>query len=124
MFIFIFFSYIPILVHEYIFIQSTLFPVFLNPIYIYIYIYIYIGASSELYEYAFIFVYNSIGLVGSVFANHQGHLGSIPGRVIPKTQKMVLNTSSPNTRHYKVLIKGKRKQSRERSSALLYTLVL
>ena len=33
-----------------------------------------------------------IGLVGRVFANGPGDLGSIPGRVIPKTLKMVLDT--------------------------------
>ena len=32
--------------------------------------------------------------------------GSIPGRVIPKTLKMVLDTSLLNTQHYKVRIKG------------------
>ena len=32
------------------------------------------------------------GLVGRVFANGLGDLGSIPGRVIPKTLKMVLDT--------------------------------
>ena len=36
-----------------------------------------------------------------------------PGRVIPKTQKMVLDASLLNTQHYKVWIKGKVKQSRE-----------
>ena len=46
-----------------------------------------------------------------------------PGRVIPKTQKMVLDASLLNTQHYKVWIKGKVEQSRERSSALPYTLV-
>ena len=48
-----------------------------------------------------------------------------PGRVIPKTLKMVLDTSLLNTQQYKVRIKGKveQSQSRERSSALLYTLV-
>ena len=45
------------------------------------------------------------------------------GRVIPKTQKMVLDASLLNTQHYKVRIKGKVEQSRERSSALPYTLV-
>ena len=45
-------------------------------------------------------------------------LGSIPGRVIPKTQKMVLDASLLNTEHYKVRIKGKVVQSRERSFAL------
>ena len=58
-----------------------------------------------------------------VFANRPGDLGSIPGRVIPKTQKMVLDASLLNTQHYKVRIKGKVEQSRERSSALPYTLV-
>ena len=38
-----------------------------------------------------------IGLVGRVFANGPGHMGSIPGRVIPKTLKMVLDTSFLNT---------------------------
>ena len=50
-------------------------------------------------------------------------LGSIPGRVIPKTFKMVLDTSLLNTQQYKAHIKGKVEQSRERSSALLYSVV-
>ena len=62
-----------------------------------------------------------IGLVGKVFANGPGNLGSIPGRVIPKSLKMVLDTSLLNTQ---VGIKGKVEQSRERSSALPYTSVL
>ena len=49
--------------------------------------------------------------------------GSIPGQVIPKTQKMVLDVSLLYTQHYKVRIKGKVEQSMERSSALSYTLV-
>ena len=48
-----------------------------------------------------------------VFANGPGYLGSIPGRVIPKTQKMVLDASLLNTQHYKVRIKGKVEQSRK-----------
>ena len=60
---------------------------------------------------------------GRVFANGPGDLGSISGRVIPKTQKMVLDASLLNTQHYKVRIKGKVEQSWERSSALPYTLV-
>ena len=58
-----------------------------------------------------------------VFANGPGDLGSIPGRVIPKTQKMVFDASLLNIQHYKVQINGKVYQSRERSSALPYTLV-
>ena len=52
------------------------------------------------------------------------HLGSIPGRVIPKTLKMVLDTSLLNTQQYKVRIKGKLKQFRQRSRAFPYTSVL
>ena len=54
-----------------------------------------------------------IGLAVRVFANGPGDLGSVPGRVIPKTQKMVLDASLLNTQHYKVRIKGKVEQSRE-----------
>ena len=42
------------------------------------------------------------------------------GRVIPKTLKMVLDTSLLNTQQYKVRIKGKVEQSRKRSSAFPY----
>ena len=58
-----------------------------------------------------------------VFPNGPEDLGSISGRVIPKTLKMVLDTTLLNTQHYKVGFKGKVEQSRERSSALPYTLV-
>ena len=54
-----------------------------------------------------------IGLAVRVFANGLGDLGSIPGRVKPKTQKMVLDASLLNTQHYKVRIKGKVEPSRE-----------
>ena len=58
-----------------------------------------------------------------VFANGPGDLGSILGRVIPKTLKMELDITLLNTQHYKVRFKGKVEQSREWSSALPYTLV-
>ena len=58
-----------------------------------------------------------------VFSNGLGDPGSIPGRVIPKTQKMVLDAALHNTQHYKVQIKGKVEQSRERSSILPYSSV-
>ena len=57
--------------------------------------------------------------MGRVFAKDPGDLGSIPGRVIPKTLKMVLDTSLLNTQQYKVHIKGKVEQFWERISALL-----
>ena len=41
------------------------------------------------------------------FANGLGDLGSIPGRVIPKTQKMVLDATLLNTQHYNIRIKVK-----------------
>ena len=56
--------------------------------------------------------------MGRVVANGLEDQGSIPGRVIPKTLKMVLDTSLLNTLHYKVHIKGKGEKSRERSSVL------
>ena len=46
-------------------------------------------------------------LMSRVFTNGQGDQGSIPRRVIPKTQKIVLNAALLNTQHYKVRIKGK-----------------
>ena len=75
-------------------------------------------------EFSLIFFEKThFGLVGRVFANDPGDLSSIPGRVIPKTLKIVLDTSLLNTQHYKVRIKGKVEQSRERSCALPYTSV-
>ena len=53
-----------------------------------------------------------------VFVIGPGDLGSLPGRVILKTQKMVLDAALLNTQHYKVMFKGKVEQSREMSSAL------
>ena len=48
-----------------------------------------------------------IGLVGRVFAYSPGDRGSILSRVIPNTQKMVLDVAFRNTQNYKVRIKGK-----------------
>ena len=45
--------------------------------------------------------------------NGPGDRGSIPGQVIPKTQKMVLDATLLNAQHYKVRIKSKVEQSRE-----------
>ena len=65
----------------------------------------------------------SIGLMSRVFANDLGDRDSIPGQVIPKTQKMLLEAALLNTQHYKVWIKSKVEQSQEWSSTLIYTLV-
>ena len=42
-----------------------------------------------------------------VFANGPRDRGSIAVRVIPKTQKIVLDAAFLNTQHYKVRIEGK-----------------
>ena len=61
--------------------------------------------------------------MSKVFTNGRGDQDSIPGQVIPKTQKMVLYATLLNIQHYKVRIKGLVEQSKEWSSVLLYTLV-
>ena len=40
-----------------------------------------------------------------MFANSLGDLDSIPGRIIPKTSKIVFDTPLLNTQQYKVRIK-------------------
>ena len=62
---------------------------------------------SPLGHWQTLYHYRLIGLVGRVFANGLGDLGSIPGRVIPKTLKMVLDTFLLNTQQYKVSFKSK-----------------
>ena len=46
------------------------------------------------------------GLVGRMFATAPGDLRSIPGRVIPKIFKMVLDTSLLSTHQYKDTYQG------------------
>ena len=86
--------------------------------------YLYIFRHIYIYIYISLVTRPNIGIMVRLFTNGLGDLGSIPSRAIPKTQKMVLDASLFNTQHYKVWIKGKVEQSRERSHALLYTLVL
>ena len=61
----------------------------------------------------YIYIYIYIGIMVRVFANGPGDTGSIPGRVILKTQKMLLDAILLNTQHYKVRIEGKVEQSRD-----------
>ena len=56
--------------------------------------------------------------MGRSFANGPEDMGSIPAHIIPKIFKMVLDASLLNTQQYKVRIKSKVEQPRERSSAL------
>ena len=65
-----------------------------------------ISGRNYIYIYIYIVIIPDIGLGVRVFANG-------PGRVIPKTKKMVLDASLLNTQHYKIRIKGKVEQSRE-----------
>ena len=58
-----------------------------------------------------------------VFTNGPEDKGSIQDRVLTTTQKMVRDTAWLNTQHHKVRIKGKVKQSNERSSFLSNTSV-
>ena len=62
-------------------------------------------------------------LVSRVFANGPRDWGLIPGWVIPKTLKVVLDTSLLNNQHYKIHIKSKVEQSMGKSSALPYALM-
>ena len=56
-------------------------------------------------EYLKLWWNRPIGL--GVFTNVPGDWGSILGRVIPKTEKMILDTSFLNTQHYKKRFKEK-----------------
>ena len=46
-----------------------------------------------------------------VFANGPGDQSSIPGRVIRKTKKMVLDVAVLSSQYYKIRIKGKVEES-------------
>ena len=61
--------------------------------------------------------------MGRVFSHNPGDRDSIPGRVIPKTQKVIFEAILLNTQHYKLWIKGKVDQSNEKGSTLSNTLV-
>ena len=87
------------------------------------FVYMHITLTHHLVFNWSVWIDRLIGLVGRVFANGPGDLGSIPGRVIPKTLKMVLDIFLLDTQQYKVCIKGKVEQSREKRRALSYTSV-
>ena len=75
--------------------------------------------------YSFL-INRAIGLMSRVFTNGPGDWGSIPGWVIPKTQKKkktIFDAALHNTQHYEVRNKGKVEQSSVWSFALPYTSV-
>ena len=65
-------------------------------------------------------IYIYICQMGRVFTNALGDLGSILRPVKQRTLKLILDISLLNTQQYKVRIKGKVKQSWEKSSARPY----
>ena len=84
-----------------------------NYTYVYMYIRVYICLSLSIYMYIYIQIYIYILayiyiLMSRHFANGLGDQVSIPGRIILKTQKMVLDDAALlSTLHYKLRIKGK-----------------
>ena len=48
------------------------------------------------------YTHQPLGIIGRVFPNGPGDRGLIPGLIIPKTQKMILDTSLLNTQHNKI----------------------
>ena len=66
----------------------------------------------------YIYIYLAHLSSGESVRKWSGKHGFNPSRMIPKTQKMVLDASLLNTEHYKVRIKGKLEQSGERSRVL------
>ena len=74
---------------------------------------------SDVYIYIYIHEYklHKFALWLEYLVNGPGDLGSILGRVMPNTLKMVLDGMLLNTQHYKVRSKGKVEQSRERNRA-------
>ena len=63
--------------------------------------------SCLLFSIEYIYIYIYIYIVGKVFTNGLGDQGSVPGRVVPKTQAMVFDAALLNTQHYKVRIRVK-----------------
>ena len=64
------------------------------------------AGTAKLAILQILFFLRLIALVGKVFANGAGDLGSIPGRVVPKTFKIELDTILLNTQQYKICIKS------------------
>ena len=80
---------------------------------------IYVKEYMCMYIYIYIYIYTNVYIVHA-FTTSPRDLDSIPGRVIPKTLKWILDTSLLTTQQYLVRIKGKVEQSRERKSSYPY----
>ena len=91
---------------------------------IYTYIFTWLKDIENLHDFMYLLIYNpAIGLMSRMFTNSLGDQVLIPGQVIPKTQKIVLDSTLLSTQYYKVRIKGKVEQSWEWRSALHYTMM-
>ena len=66
----------------------------------------YLVAPLLFFPKQFVAYNRAVGLTSRVFVNGPGDRGSIPRRVIPKIQKMVLDAALINTQNDKVRIKG------------------
>ena len=69
----------------------------MHHVYICVFVYLYVHIYIYMYIYIYIYIYWPISLVDRAFVNDLGDRGLIPGQVIPKTQKMVLDTSLLHT---------------------------
>ena len=71
---------------------------------------LFITAPSVFVQLPYIYIYiykQPISIMVWVFTNGPGDLGSIPGRVIPKTQKIVIDAFSLNTYPWSILYNTK-----------------
>ena len=73
----------------------------------------YINTQAHTHTHTHTHTLPAIALMSRVFANGPGDQCSLPGWVITKTKKMILDVSLLSPQHYKVRIKGKIEQSRE-----------
>ena len=67
-----------------------------------VYIRVYTYVCVCIYLCVYFCLYWPIGIMVRVFANYPEDRGSVLRRVIPKTQKMVLDAFLLNTQNYKV----------------------
>ena len=72
--------------------------------------------GNEIYFYQFIDLH---WRQNRVFTYGPGDRGSIPGRVLPKIQNMIPDTSLLDTQYYKVRINGNLEQSWKKGAVLV-----
>ena len=85
---------------------------------------IHLNFGDEAWCAIFLCYFSVSGLMSRMISNGLGDRGSFPDRVIPTTQKMVIDVTLLNTQHYKVRVKSKVEQSTERNTAPLHLIVV